>query len=157
MKVFRKRWWGIYVIAPWVFIGLLVSFAVMMIKIGDHNYQSAFSAIFCGLVLFLLFMILYAPYTFHNAMRVMCFVVFILYIWYFLDCASKGNWSPVIWSGSSALRALVGLLVIGTTALLISVRCKKPKRNPYRRDGSLRKPLLREIRDLGSNDDGNFA
>ena len=144
MKFYRRRRVLVWVLIALAIIGALtfIGLSIFEYKIGNAKAANGMN----GLAVFLLLggMVMYAPHYFHWCGRFIGGTIFILYLLYLINEIIDGHFAVGRRSDTNVFNASMGLLVFGIPGLLYSIRAVRGK-NPYRRDGSLRKPLLKEF------------
>ena len=153
MKLLRKRWWGFYALSPILLLSALIITFQTITNTFNGNLPGVIVGIVVAMVCITGTLLLYAPYTFHNALRFIGLTITFVYIAYFIDSLFNGSYLSAKISSASAINALMGFIVFGIPGFLLFWKCKKSKRNPYRSDGTLRKPLLRDIAQYNENID----
>lgn len=122
LKLFRKRWWGAYVLIPIILLMQIPLFIGALQNISDGNIFGAIIAFIVISVCVLLCMGLYAPSTFFMAFRIIGLVVFLAYVAYAVDCLQAGKIYASKRSEIAFINAIFGLFVWGIPGLCVFLR-----------------------------------
>ncbi len=137
LKLFRKRWWGFFVLSP---LCLLFALPIALIAIDNlktGNWVGAIIGFIIAGVCLLVCVGLYAPYTFFYAFKLVGLIVFLGYVAYAIDCLQAGIIYAATRAEPAFINAMTGLFYWGIPGWVLFAKLNRPECSPYSDDGRL--------------------
>jgi hypothetical protein len=147
MTFLRRRHWAFYVLTPFVGLSILTFSFISASAAMEAKIWQASAVFFLNAFLALGLMVLYAPHYFHWAGRAIGAAISMVYAMYIFHEVASGHFRMGPRSDTNVWNAVAGFICFGIPGILYAIKAKRGP-NPYRRDGSLRKPPLRDLREF---------
>jgi len=121
LRPLLKRWWGFYVISPWLVLALFILGPRTVELFQEENVVGGLVGSGVCFMVICIQLVLYAPESFSLCASVLGLLVFVAHTMYFVTemASSKPSFGDGRKSSSSTFNALLGLGIFGLPGLCV--------------------------------------